>query len=548
MAIEGKLQDIGLADICQLLAMGRKTGRLSVTDRSNFGYVYFEDGLVVHATVLNRRDRLGEFLVRNEVIDEGALVRARTDGAGDSTEHYARIMVERGDLQPEDLEKYARIEVEESVYHLFAWEEGSFHFETDELPDDSIPARVAIPAENLLLEGARRVDEWNEIRKRVPSFDMVFELEKDPREDPDVEVTRQQMRVLEFLDGQRNVSRIVRDSGMVEFDVGRALFDMLREGWVRPAGTREEEVREEGPGEESSIQRRLNLGRAFYRAEMFDEAERELVACLEEDPEQVEALDRLSLIMLRSGRNAEALELMDRADSQGKTTYARLRNRALALERTNRAAEALEALDRAEPLSTGEDTSLLLAKAIVLLKVGREEEALEGFRKYRAALAAVTEEAPEPVFYAYAVLAAAAVGEVDEALRWGREGLTHHPWSGPILVNLGVVLEDQGETAAAEALFLRAVGEARTPPQAHRNLGDLALRRGDQASARAHYERAVRLDPRLGDDTFLRLGNLYYEEGDQATARRLWKRALELNPENEVVRTNLAHVASGSAS
>jgi hypothetical protein len=65
MSIEGSLADVGLADICQLLALGRKTGCLTVTDRSNFGYLYFEKGRVIHAMVLSRPVRLGEVLVKN---------------------------------------------------------------------------------------------------------------------------------------------------------------------------------------------------------------------------------------------------------------------------------------------------------------------------------------------------------------------------------------------------------------------------------------------------------------------------------------------------
>ena len=73
MGIEGQLRDVSLADICQLLSMGRKTGCLTVTDRSNFGYVYFKGGRVIYATVLNRPDRLGELLVRNNVINREEL-------------------------------------------------------------------------------------------------------------------------------------------------------------------------------------------------------------------------------------------------------------------------------------------------------------------------------------------------------------------------------------------------------------------------------------------------------------------------------------------
>ena len=68
MAIEGSLHDVSLADICQLLALGRKTGCLTITDRSDFGYVDFRGGRVIHASVLNKPDRLGDLLVKNGAI------------------------------------------------------------------------------------------------------------------------------------------------------------------------------------------------------------------------------------------------------------------------------------------------------------------------------------------------------------------------------------------------------------------------------------------------------------------------------------------------
>ena len=84
MAIEGQLKDVGLADICQLLAMGRKTGCLTVTDHSNFGYIYFEQGRVIFSTVLNRPDRLGDVLVKNGVITGEERCLEWGDGRGDT--------------------------------------------------------------------------------------------------------------------------------------------------------------------------------------------------------------------------------------------------------------------------------------------------------------------------------------------------------------------------------------------------------------------------------------------------------------------------------
>jgi len=161
MAIEGALQDVGLADICQLLSMGKKTGCLSLTDRSNFGYIYFEDGRVIYASVLNRPDRLGELLVRNHVISRAQLSDAMEAQAHERGARLGGILVTSGALTEEELQRYISLQIEEAVYYLFTWNQGSFHFDPDQKPDEEGIFLVTIPVENLLMEAARRVDEWS---------------------------------------------------------------------------------------------------------------------------------------------------------------------------------------------------------------------------------------------------------------------------------------------------------------------------------------------------------------------------------------------------
>src|SRR5947209_20120308 len=76
MAIKGSLKEASLPDVLQLLAMGKKTGCLAVTHRNNFGYIYFDKGRICYASIVNRRDRLGDILVKG-----GAITKAQLDTA-----------------------------------------------------------------------------------------------------------------------------------------------------------------------------------------------------------------------------------------------------------------------------------------------------------------------------------------------------------------------------------------------------------------------------------------------------------------------------------
>jgi tetratricopeptide (TPR) repeat protein len=539
MAIEGSLQDVSLADICQLLGMGRKTGCLSITDRSNFGYIYFEKGRVIHASVLNRADRLGELLVRNHVITRKDLSQAMERQATEKGRRLGEILVEQQSLEEERLRQFIQLQIEEAVYHLFTWNQGSFHFDPDQRPDEEGVFLCDINPDSLLLEGARRVDEWSLVEKKIPSFDVVFQLDKHPDEaGGDVELTRDQRKILPYIDGQRTVEDIMNEAGLVEFDTGKALYGLIQAGFVSRAGERSTAAE---TGGDARLQEHLNLGVAFYRSGMMEDASREFEAALEVDPKQGRAQFMLGLMAFRAGRLEDALERFGAMPDAQRGSAAVDRNRALALELMGRYEEALQALDTAQA-ARADDPEIHLLKGIVHLKARNAQAALTSLRAYRTSPKL---KKPSPIYYAYTVLASAVAGDLDYAVAVGREGLGHYPESGPILVNTGAVLERRGEMEAAEALYRRAVAVTPAPPQAHKNLGDQAYARGDAEGARVQYEKAVKLSPRLGDDVYLRLGTLAYKDNDRDVALLLWRRALDLNPQNDAVRSNLEMFQGG---
>src|SRR5688500_15769669 len=119
MAIKGNLREAGLPDVLQLLAMGQKTGCLSLADRSNFGYIYFDRGRITYASIVNRRDRLGDLLVKNGMLDAAELAKAIEEQGRSPQLRLGEILVGRGSITREQLEQHIRVQIEEAVYFLF---------------------------------------------------------------------------------------------------------------------------------------------------------------------------------------------------------------------------------------------------------------------------------------------------------------------------------------------------------------------------------------------------------------------------------------------
>src|SRR6476661_2302473 len=121
MAIKGSLKEASLPDVIQLLFLGRRTGCLALADRHNFGTIYFDEGHIVYAAIVNRRDRLGDILMRAGRISREQLQQAIDRQEGDREHKLGEILVELGFVSRQSLESHMRLQIEEAVYYLFTW-------------------------------------------------------------------------------------------------------------------------------------------------------------------------------------------------------------------------------------------------------------------------------------------------------------------------------------------------------------------------------------------------------------------------------------------
>ncbi len=531
MAIRGSLREASLPDVLQLLAMGKKTGCLSVSHRQQFGTIHFEHGRIAHAAIVNRRDRLGDILVKHGLVSPAALEAAIAEQTTHPQKRIGDLLVSAGYIRREQLHEYLKHQIEEAVYFLFTWSQGTFTFEADVRPDAQ-DVTVSISPESLLLEGARRVDEWSLIEKKIPSLDIVFSLDRDHLAESDVEVTPEQETIIPLIDGRRDVTAIVEESGLDEFEVGKALFGLATAGFLRRLG------RSRGPdtvATESRVAEHRNLGVAFYRTGMFEEAQREFKRVADLRGGDVHAEFHLGLIALRQGNLEDAIRTFRGCATRPGGLSAAHVNLACALERAGRIDEARVALVDAAAVRP-RDPAVRLAQAVLTLR-GGDSEAAAAHLEACATLWA-TDQRPA-VWYHYAGLVAALRGDLDRAVMLLEDGVAAHPRAAVLHNNLAVVLERRGRYDEAALSADRATTEDPSLAPAHKNAGDLHYRAGRYEDALECYLRAVRSDGNLGGDVWLKLGNIRYRRRERDEAVRCWERSLTLAPDNPMARNNL---------
>ncbi|HUR79216.1 MAG TPA: DUF4388 domain-containing protein [Thermoanaerobaculia bacterium] len=252
MALEGTLRDFSLADIFQLIGLQRKTGVLTLRGKDDTVTVTFLDGKVVGADSLNRRleNRLGTVLMKRGYLSQDQLNRA-LEIQKETLQRLGFILTHYGIISQESLRDAIQLQLMQIVYRLFRWKDGDYHFSQETTIEYDRDNVSPITAESILMEGARMIDEWPIIEKRVRSYEMVFRKKLTDQEivvsgdadevDFDGESTRTRRRgfsekirispeeksIYDLVDGTMTVSDIVEVSRLSEFDTNKALYELL---------------------------------------------------------------------------------------------------------------------------------------------------------------------------------------------------------------------------------------------------------------------------------------------------------------------------------
>jgi len=174
MALQGSLTELSLPDVIQMVSVSGKTGSFNIQGEHENGRIFLRNGQIVDAEVGNLR--------------------------GDN-----------------------------AVYEMAIWTKGTFSFESGEESD-----QVTVHASNatLMMEAARRLDEWRVLSRKIPSLDLVpYFTPRDQGQDQ-VTLSPQEWILVTRIDGRNSIEEIANALQWAAFDVSKLLFGMITSALV----------------------------------------------------------------------------------------------------------------------------------------------------------------------------------------------------------------------------------------------------------------------------------------------------------------------------
>jgi CheY-like chemotaxis protein len=229
-AMAGDLRAIPMAEVLTLLSHQEQTGGLTVTRGNAEVELHFRGGQIELATAAGVPEELllGRFILENNLMTKEELDTILKNRPGSSS-LLGTQLVKMGHIDHDDLKEAIRQQTCELVYEMLRWNFGKFTFRyTEELSAVAAEASLGLSVDGILMEGFRRVDEWHLIEREIDNFDTVFLRNEDAvNRMGRGRLTREELAILELVNGKNTVKEIVRQSRMGSFEVSKMLYRLF---------------------------------------------------------------------------------------------------------------------------------------------------------------------------------------------------------------------------------------------------------------------------------------------------------------------------------
>jgi len=238
MDLQGKIEKFNVPEIFQLIASGKRTGTLGIIRNDQATMFYFKGGQITYAYLPGNRQRIGERLVNkgfinNRVLDAALAMQKENRGKN----RIGKILVEQKRINEQQLATILTEQISDIVYKVMSWDKGLFKFYDDKFPT-SEDESISLSTESLILDGLKRTDELNNLKKQLPDFNSG--LTWKPVSDNtriDLSLSANEWNILRLCNGSRTIDDIINSITDDTAEILTILHKLLKQKIIEPSPT-----------------------------------------------------------------------------------------------------------------------------------------------------------------------------------------------------------------------------------------------------------------------------------------------------------------------
>jgi hypothetical protein len=239
MALKGNLRDFTITQLLNLVNLAKKTGTLVVEGPGEIARVSFREGKLAYAAIGQEDNSLASILQRSNKISAPQYRILKEKASSMTDKELGLLLINAGYVTQADILTSLQGYFTSVVRRLFTWVEGLFRFEAEEgPPPDRICVRVDL--ENLIIEGARQLREWEQLQEEIPSLDMALKFTDRPGTNlRNINLSVEEWRVVSYVNPKNSMRQISRTTKMNDLEIRRVVYGLLQAGLVeivRPGG------------------------------------------------------------------------------------------------------------------------------------------------------------------------------------------------------------------------------------------------------------------------------------------------------------------------
>lgn len=228
MSISGNLTTMELADLLLWASDRRKTGALVIDGGRVEKKVYFDRGKVVASASTDPKEFLSHLLLSYGLMAEHRLAQVM-DKVEESNQLLGRYLADHEGIAVDELTDLLVLKTKESIFDLFGWEQGEFHF-VDGAKLGENPVAFEIGVAELIDEGRERQEHWQAIRRIIPNgraIPVAIGFVDDPTRD------KHERNIVKLIDDSRSVYEISVESRTSEYYVCQVMMSLIEKGRLK---------------------------------------------------------------------------------------------------------------------------------------------------------------------------------------------------------------------------------------------------------------------------------------------------------------------------